>query len=106
MSADPESRIPGYIWAFRVFRPGAEGSSVIPLTTTLNYGVIGPDGGVQVRIIYDHRTMDGATVARALACLEAVLHGPIADELADLSCQASEGSRNKTSPAIAASHSR
>ena len=86
---------------------GAEGLHPLsPLTTTLNYGVIGPDGGVQVRIIYDHRTMDGATIARALACLEAVLHGPIADELADPSCQASGGSRKETSPAIAASHSR
>ena len=31
--------------------------------------------------IYDHRVMDGATVARALARLEDVLTGPILDEL-------------------------
>jgi len=45
-----------------------------PLTTTLNYGVIGEDGSVDVRIIYDHRVMDGSTIARALADLEEVLN--------------------------------
>jgi len=44
-----------------------------PVTTTLNYGVIAPDGSVDVRIIYDHRVMDGATIARALERLEAEL---------------------------------
>jgi pyruvate/2-oxoglutarate dehydrogenase complex dihydrolipoamide acyltransferase (E2) component len=52
-----------------------------PLTTTLNYGVIQADGMVDVRIIYDHRVMDGATVARALELLERTLHGVILAEL-------------------------
>lgn len=52
-----------------------------PLTTTLNYGIIGPDGMVPVRIIYDHRVMDGATVARALALLEQTLNHDIRAEL-------------------------
>jgi len=52
-----------------------------PLTTTLNYGVIGPDGAVDVRLIYDHRVLDGATVARALGRLERELTGPILEEL-------------------------
>lgn len=53
---------------------GAEGLHPLsPLTTTLNYGVIGEDGSVAVRVIYDHRVMDGATVARALEDLEGVL---------------------------------
>ena len=30
-----------------------------PLTTNLNYGVITPEGDVDVRIVYDHRVMDG-----------------------------------------------
>jgi hypothetical protein len=55
-----------------------------PLTTTLNYGVIGADGAVDVRLIYDHRALDGATVARALADLEGVLTGEIRDELRGL----------------------
>lgn len=52
-----------------------------PLTSTLNYGVIGDDGEVMVRIIYDHRVMDGATVARALALLEQILNHDIRAEL-------------------------
>jgi len=52
-----------------------------PLTTTLNYGVIDADGTVWVRLIYDHRVLDGATVARALSRLEEVLTGPILAEL-------------------------
>lgn len=51
------------------------------LTTTLNYGVIEPDGSVDVRLTYDHRVMDGATVARALAELERVLTHEILAEL-------------------------
>jgi hypothetical protein len=52
-----------------------------PLTTALNYGVIDADGQVDVRLIYDHRVMDGATVARALADLERVLQCEIVAEL-------------------------
>jgi hypothetical protein len=52
-----------------------------PLTTTLTYGVIEPDGGVTVRLVYDHRVFDGATAARALACLEQSLTGPLLEEL-------------------------
>ena len=52
-----------------------------PLTTTLNFGVIAADGTVDVRIIYDHRVMDGSTVARALADLEQTLNGSLADSL-------------------------
>lgn len=61
---------------------GAESLHPIsPLTTTMNYGVIDADGGVNVRIIYDHRVLDGATIARALEDMENVLHKEIADEL-------------------------
>jgi hypothetical protein len=51
------------------------------LTTTLNYGVIGDDGNVDVRIVYDHRVMDGGTVARALGHLEEVMNGDMVKEL-------------------------
>jgi hypothetical protein len=51
------------------------------LTTTLNYGVIEQDGSVDVRIIYDHRTLDGGTVARALADMERFLLHEIVAEL-------------------------
>ncbi len=51
------------------------------LTTTLNYGIIEEDGSVDVRLTYDHRVMDGATIARALAELERVLTHEILAEL-------------------------
>src|SRR5947209_828494 len=63
---------------------GLGASSLHPLslyTTTLNYGVIEPDGTVDVRLTYDHRVLDGATVARALADLERILNGEILAEL-------------------------
>lgn len=55
------------------------------LTTTLNYDAIESDGSVLVRIIYDHRVMDGATAAGALAELERVLTHEILTELRQLS---------------------
>jgi hypothetical protein len=62
---------------------GAEGLHPLsPLTTTLNYGVIAADGTVDVRVIYDHRVLDGATVARALEDLEAVLNRQLPELLA------------------------
>jgi hypothetical protein len=61
---------------------GAEGLHPLsPLTTTLNYGVIAADGTVDVRVIYDHRVMDGATVARALEDLEAILNHELPEML-------------------------
>jgi hypothetical protein len=63
---------------------GLGASSLHPiglLTSTLSYGVIGADGSVDVRVIYDHRVLDGATVARALADLESVLTHEIVAEL-------------------------
>jgi hypothetical protein len=52
-----------------------------PLTTVLNYGVINAEGMVDVRIIYDHRVMNGANVARALARLEEILNTVLLEEL-------------------------
>jgi hypothetical protein len=53
-----------------------------PLTATLTYGPIGPGDRADVRLIYDHRVLDGATVARALVRMEAILATDIAAELA------------------------
>jgi pyruvate/2-oxoglutarate dehydrogenase complex dihydrolipoamide acyltransferase (E2) component len=36
---------------------------------------------VVVKLIYDHRVLDGAYIARRLADIEAALHGPVAEEL-------------------------
>ncbi len=55
-----------------------------PLTTLLNYGVMSSDGMLDVRIIYDHRVMNGATVARALGRLEDILNSVVLDEVRSL----------------------
>jgi hypothetical protein len=52
-----------------------------PLTTTLTYGVVEADGSVAVRLVFDHRVLDGASAARALAELEQVLLGEVLAEL-------------------------
>lgn len=59
-----------------------------PLTATMNYGVIAADGTVNVRIMYDHRVLDGSMVARTLGRMEEMLLGPVLDEL---KAMASEG---------------
>jgi hypothetical protein len=57
---------------------------ISPLTSLLNYGPITADGSVDVRLVYDHRVTDGATIARALARLEEVLRTEIVAELRTL----------------------
>ncbi len=52
-----------------------------PLTTTLTFGPIDSWGKVTVKIIYDHRVLDGAYVARRLVDLEETLNTAILDEL-------------------------
>ena len=59
-----------------------------PLTTTLNYGVIDGEGKVTVRVIYDHRVVNGATVARALARLEEILNTSLVAEIRSQSVRA------------------
>jgi hypothetical protein len=61
---------------------GAESLHPIsPLTTTLTYGPISPTGEVCVKLIYDHRVLDGAYVARRLRDIEETLHTAILEEL-------------------------
>lgn len=55
-----------------------------PLSYLINYGVIDERGRITVRLIYDHRIVDGALIARALATMESILTGPIVDELESL----------------------
>jgi hypothetical protein len=69
-----------------------------PLTTTLNYGVIDRRGDVTVRLVYDHRVLDGASVARALGELEAVLNGPVAAELRELELVGRAAARHRARP--------
>jgi hypothetical protein len=61
---------------------GAESLHPIsPLTSTLTYGPISPAGDVIVKLIYDHRVLDGAYIARRLRDIDAALNGPILEEL-------------------------
>jgi hypothetical protein len=50
-------------------------------TTMLSFGPISADGKVRVTMVYDHRVMDGAQVARCLAELERILCGVVAEEV-------------------------
>jgi hypothetical protein len=52
-----------------------------PLTTYFTFGPIRADGWVNLKIIYDHRVMDGRTVARALVDLESTLNRELVAEL-------------------------
>ncbi len=61
---------------------GAESLHPIsPLTAVLNYGVIDKDGTVAVRIMYDHRVLDGSMVARTLERIEEKLLTDVVAEL-------------------------
>lgn len=51
------------------------------VTTVVNYGPIAADGTIVVRLIFDHRVLDGATAARVLERIEQVVKGQILDEL-------------------------
>ena len=51
------------------------------LTSSLTYGPIGVDGRTTVTLLCDHRVLDGAAAAQALAELQSVLIGQIAAEL-------------------------
>lgn len=67
---------------------------ISPLTTTLTYGPIDTRGQVCVKLIYDHRVLDGAYVARRLRDVEETLHTAILQEL-----RADESRRCQVPPA-------
>ena len=77
-----------YLGTFGISTTAALGSWAVdlltPITTALNYGVLAPDGSLEVRLTYDHRVLDGGTAARALAELEGVLNGELFDEVCRL----------------------
>lgn len=58
-----------------------------PLTTTINYGVLQSDGHLDVRLMYDHRVMDGAFVARRMIDFEDILQTQIVEELQDIAAR-------------------
>lgn len=70
---------------FSLTSVGASGAGVTVmaplLTSTLHYGLFDERGNLPMRITFDHRALDGSTVARALVDIENVLLGEIVDEL-------------------------
>ena len=72
---------------FGVSSVGAMGASITRLTplltSQLHYGMFDAAGGVDMRLSFDHRVVDGATVAVALAEMEEVLRGDITQECTD-----------------------
>jgi hypothetical protein len=52
-----------------------------PVTSTLSYGVVAPDGSVDVQVTFDQRVLDGAPAARALEEMERILKCEILAEL-------------------------
>ena len=87
-------------WRMRVFGTfgvsvtagdGATALNLIsPLTTSVNYGLLTPDHSLPVRVHFDHRVVDGAPVARALAELETVMNTSIVAELKDLAARGAD----------------
>ncbi|MFQ3651126.1 MAG: hypothetical protein SNJ75_12395 [Gemmataceae bacterium] len=53
------------------------------LTSTLSYGRVEKDGSCLTRVSYDHRVMDGGSIARALNELEETLNCDLLAELVD-----------------------
>jgi len=62
-------------------------------TSNLTYGPLDEKNRSRVTMSYDHRLMDGSTVADCLIELEAVLNGSISDELATMVPETRETSR-------------
>jgi hypothetical protein len=73
-----------YFGTFSITSLGSQGAAILHLvtllTSTLHYGMLDPTGGLEVRLSFDHRVLDGTTAARALEDLETVLLGEILHE--------------------------
>jgi len=52
-----------------------------PLTSALNYGPISNNGDCTIRLTFDHRVMDGLTVAKILSFIEQAINLSIREEL-------------------------
>jgi hypothetical protein len=74
-----------YVGTFAISSPASQGAGLLhvlsPVTCTLHYGLMGSDGSLDVRLTVDHRVLDGAPAARALADLEGVLANEVFAEV-------------------------
>jgi hypothetical protein len=73
---------------FGISTTAAQGAGILRLvpmlTSTLHYGMFDDNDGLQMRISFDHRVCDGATVASALLAMDNVLNDEILNELLSL----------------------
>ena len=73
-----------FFGTFGITTVGSQGAGIthlLPLLTSqLHYGMFDPAGGLDMRLSFDHRVLDGVTAAFALADLEGVLLGEILHE--------------------------
>jgi hypothetical protein len=73
-----------FFGTFGITTVGSQGAGIthlLPLLTSqLHYGMFDPAGGLDMRLSFDHRVLDGVTAALALADLEKVLLGEILRE--------------------------
>jgi hypothetical protein len=78
---------------FGITNVGALGARLIhphaAVTTLLTFGPIAEDGSVEVTVIFDHRVVDGAAMARVLQRLEETLNGAVLAELRPVPREAS-----------------
>jgi len=74
-----------YYGTFGISSPASDGAGlttiVSPLTCTLHYGMFDDDYRLPMRVTFDHRAIDGAPIARALAEMEQVL---LSDMIAEI----------------------
>ncbi len=74
-----------YAGSFAVSTLGAQGAHILDsvniLPVLITYGPMDAGGGVDVCFIFDHRVMDGSHGAMALQGIQAMIEGPVADEL-------------------------
>jgi hypothetical protein len=74
-----------YFGTFVVSSLASMGSELIhaiaPGIVLLSFGIVAPDGSIDVRAMWDHRVIDGALFSRVLARMEEVLHTSILKEL-------------------------
>ena len=78
-------QVPNFMGSFAISALGSHGAAIVDTilvwSSFLNYGPIAPDGGVDIYLSVDHRVIDGGPAARAIRVLEAMLNGPVLDEL-------------------------
>jgi hypothetical protein len=70
---------------FGISSIGAQGAGLLNitpiLTTTIHFGLFDEQNRLDVRLSWDHRVMDGATVARSLVAMEETLNRELVREL-------------------------